>query len=633
MDRISGICFQEPTSQLCRFNSLQNESKNAFIKVSSSVNAYFHADGRSQYATIGKTDGDLKTVRHIIWVGTIHNRDEVIRFLSQSGIAGGTDMCDAQLTLHLYNLVGEDVSTHLIGYYAFAVWDEATQSLFLSRDAIGAERLYYFHTPNLFCWGTEIRQVCFLAGIEPILNEEWMAEALTLAGDGSLVHTKDSAIQGVRSVLPGHNLLLSYGKTPRLTQWWEWKKYRGEKSPKDEDLIEEFRYLLTYSVKNCLGTDPRVIADLSGGMDSSSVVSIACQLAEKGETSVHLRDVFSYYDPNEPRFDDTKYQEAVIKRYGLKQHKASLEGCWFLSGIRDQDVYFDHPTPILLWLNQTKVRWKLLSEKGFTVALSGAGADHIMLFTWMYLFDYVTSGKFATAWKDLTALSTLNTQPMWKVIADNILLPIKHRHRLWEPKISNWLDRDFLQRTNPKARFNDLIRGLREDPLSTQFDILTILHSLNGIFTCKYLADPLGISYRHPFKDRQLMNFALQLPPHLKRQPRQIKYILMKSMKSIVPDFVRLKSGGANFSHFHRQGLVNESDAFNDLARNPILAELGFISQKRWEEEMTRYKLGVFNPYNIFRPSVDMKFALSVEVWLRTCLSQFSDAYSSLKGT
>jgi len=256
-----------------------------------------------------------------------------------------------------------------------------------------------------------------------------------------------------------------------------------------------------------------------------------------------------------------------------------------------------------------------------------------MLFTWIYLFDYVRAGKLGAAWKDITALSALNTQPIWKVIADNVLLPIKHWPRLWESKIPNWLDNDFLQRTNPKARFNDLTRDLRDNPLSTQFDTLTILHSLNGVFTCKYLADPLGISYRHPFKDRQLINFALQLPPHLKRQPQQIKYILMKSMKGIVPDIVRLKSGGANFSHFHRQGLVNESDAFNDFARNPILGQLGFVNPKQWEAELTRYKLGILNPYNIFRPSVDMKLSLSVEVWLRTCLPQFSNAYSRVKGT
>lgn len=303
------------------------------------MNVYFHAEGRSQHASIMKPDEGLKSERHIVWVGTIHNTDDIVRFLSQAGISSDPDTSDAQLALHLYNLFGHEVSTHLIGYYAFAVWDEATRSLFLSRDAIGAERLYYFHTPNLFSWGTEIRQVCFLAEREPILNEEWMAEALTWSFDGCLIYTKDSPIQGVQAIPPGHSLLFNYGKTPQLTQWWEWKKYRGGKSPKDEDLIETFREMLITSVKGCLGTDPRVIADLSGGIDSSSIVSLACHLAERGETSVHLKDVISYEDPNEPRFDDTEYQAAVVKRYGLKAHKFSMEDLWFLQGIRDQDTY------------------------------------------------------------------------------------------------------------------------------------------------------------------------------------------------------------------------------------------------------------------------------------------------------
>jgi len=69
------------------------------------------------------------------------------------------------------------------------------------------------------------------------------------------------------------------------------------------------------------------------------------------------------------------------------------------------------------------------------------------------------------------------------------------------------------------------------------------------------------------------------------------------------------------------------------MRRNPVLAQLGFVNPKQWEAELTRYKLGILNPYNIFRPSVDMKFSLSVEVWLSTCLPQFSNAYSRVKGT
>lgn len=143
MNRISGIPFRESTtSQLQAFTVLKTKLGSAFRKVSPTLNAYFHADGRSQYATVTQNDGGSKAERHIVWVGTIHNRDEIVRFLSQCGIFTDTDTCDAQLALYLYNLVGEDVSTHLVGYYAFALWDEATRYLFLSRDALGAERLY-----------------------------------------------------------------------------------------------------------------------------------------------------------------------------------------------------------------------------------------------------------------------------------------------------------------------------------------------------------------------------------------------------------------------------------------------------------------------------------------------------------
>jgi len=101
-------------------------------------------------------------------------------------------------------------------------------------------------------------------------------------------------------------------------------------------------------------------------------------------------------------------------------------------------------------------------------------------------------------------------------------------------------------------------------------------------------------------------------------------------MKGILPNRVRLRSGGPNFSHFRRQGLVNERDAFEDFVRNPMLAQLGFVNLKQWEEEMTRYKLGIVDTWNIFRTPIQTDSLLSVEVWLRTCLPQFPKAYTRI---
>lgn len=632
MNRISGICFREPTSQLRAFMSLQNKSRNVFRKVSLHRNVYFHVDDRSQYATTTQTDGSSEMERHLVWVGTIHNRDEIVDFLSQSGVSLDSDTSDAQLALHLYNCVGADASLRIIGYYAFAVWDEATQSLFLSRDALGAERLYYFYAPNLFCWGTEIRQICYLAGIEPSLNEEWMAEAMTWSWDGCLTHTKDSPIQDVQSVPPGYHLMLKNGAGLQLTQWWEWEKYQVGNTPKDEVLIEEFRDLLALSVKGCLGTDSRVIADLSGGLDSSSVVSLACHLAEEGKTPIHLRDVISYYDPDRSWFNDTEYQESVTNRYGLKQHKFSLGGLWWFQGILDQDTYFDYPNPLLMCLNIVSSPMEFAAEKGFIVSLTGAGGDNIVPLMWLYLFDYVRLGKFFSGWKDLVAISDGSASPLWKIISENILSPMKHWRSLWEPEIPEWIDRDFLQQTDLKVRFNERICDLQPDLLSNQWDTLVIRFSSDRPFTAgKYIAAPLGLDFRHPFMDRRLINFALQLPPHLKRQPREYKYILRQAMAGILPDTVRLRRGRNNFSDYVRKGLTNETDFFDEVRRNPVIAQLGFVNIKEWQEAVTRYKLGLLGKWSFVRPPTYMESPLMVEVWLRTCLPQFHKAYEGIE--
>jgi len=119
-------------------------------------------------------------------------------------------------------------------------------------------------------------------------------------------------------------------------------------------------------------------------------------------------------------------------------------------------------------------------------------------------------------------------------------------------------------------------------------------------------------------------------PPHLKRQPQQAKYILRQAMEGILPDTVRLRKGGVPFSHFRRKGLVQEANYFNEVVSNPLLAQLGFVNLKQWEEELTRYKLGIVDTWNIFRTPIQTDSLLSVEVWLRTCLPQFPKAYTRI---
>ena len=627
MNRISGIYFQESTSH---FTSLQNDHVKLLKKVSSQPNVYFHADGNREYTNAARIYEDSKSGQHIAWVGNVHNRVEIIDFLKQFGIYTNIETSDAQLVLHLYNCVGHSVPLHLIGYYAFAIWDASIQHLFLSRDALGAERLYYHCAPNLFCWGTEIRQVCCLGSIEPSLNEEWIGEALTWSWDGCLVHTQDSPIQDVKSIPPGYSLVLNDEKTPQLIQWWEWEKYKDRKTPKEDVLIEQFRNMLSSSVKNCLGEDPRVLADLSGGLDSSSVVSVACQLSENGESSVQLRDVVSFVDQNESRFDDTKYQEAVVKRYGLNWHKLSISGKWYLQGIQDQDTYFDYPNPILLWQSLARAPMEFAAQHGIGTYLTGVGGDNILFSIPIYLFDYIRSGRFGTALKEIVSLSNLKSRPLLKIISENILTPIKHWHTLWHPKIPKWINPEFLQQTHLKDRLVDRYRTLRGYPLLTQMSLIAIRYSSDRVFTYgKHISEQYGVSFRHPFMDLRLIDFALQIPPDFRLQSKKSKYILRQAMNGILPDTVRLRRGGGNFSHFRRQGMVNEKDAFYELfEKNPVIAQLGFVDIKHWQEELARYRLGVVDNWTPTRPKVSIDFSMALEVWLRTCLPQFDKAYS-----
>ena len=101
-------------------------------------------------------------------------------------------------------------------------------------------------------------------------------------------------------------------------------------------------------------------------------------------------------------------------------------------------------------------------------------------------------------------------------------------------------------------------------------------------------------------------------------------------MKGILPETVRLRRSKTNFSHFRRQGLTRETDFLDEVKSNPVIAQLGYINLQQWSEVLTRFQLGLLNPWQVLRPPTYIDSPLSVEVWLRTCLPQFPKAYDHI---
>lgn len=176
---------------------------------------------------------------------------------------------DTEVILALYETYGNTLLKHLPGAFAFGLWDNRSHSLLLARDRFGEKPLYYaFGKHNTFVFASEIKAILASGLIEPALNNQSVRHYLKHL----YVHPHSCIYQNIHTLPPAHQLIHKDGKIA-ISKYWEIPTTNHSVSL--PNATEEFQYLLEDSVKKQLVADVPVAAFLSGGLDSSTIVSIA----------------------------------------------------------------------------------------------------------------------------------------------------------------------------------------------------------------------------------------------------------------------------------------------------------------------------------------------------------------------
>ena len=187
-------------------------------------------------------------------------------------------LADGDLILRSYFQSGRECPNHLIGDYAFAVWDARTRTFFCARDHIGARPFYYAETVQGFVFASTVDAVLAAPGVSDALDEAVVARVLTRAG---MDENRRTFFKDVRKLPPGHSLTLKVdaaGRSAlRLARHWQPEHTAAVQRPSDDDYAEDFLHLFTQAVAVRLrGVDP-VGAHLSGRLDSSSIAVLAAR--------------------------------------------------------------------------------------------------------------------------------------------------------------------------------------------------------------------------------------------------------------------------------------------------------------------------------------------------------------------
>jgi asparagine synthase (glutamine-hydrolysing) len=252
--------------------------------------------GHAMLRTTWESDGEQQpgTLNRLVWItadARVDGRAELIRKLPATGRILPRGASDVELLLHSYHTWAERCVEHLLGDFAFAIWDGPRRRLFCARDHLGAKPLFYSHRPNVLLLSNTLKCLRLHPDVPGSLNELAIGDFLLFGSNQELSTT---SFEGIRRLPPAHTLSWSSAGL-RMGRYWELTERPTIRHGRSRDYIEQFQILLDEAVDDRLRTD-RVGICMSGGLDSPAIAATAQRLRARGRAPVELRAYTVVYD-------------------------------------------------------------------------------------------------------------------------------------------------------------------------------------------------------------------------------------------------------------------------------------------------------------------------------------------------
>jgi asparagine synthase (glutamine-hydrolysing) len=437
---------------------------------------------------------------------------------------------DSELVLHAYHTWGEQCLDHLLGDFAFALWDGHKQHLFCARDRFGMRQLYHARVGNTCIISNSLYCMRQHPAITDKLNDQAIADFL-LVGDHTWTDKTQTAFEDIRTLQPAHQLKLS-GDTTSIKRYWDLPadipllKYSRE-----EDYLEHFRAVFSQAVEDRLRCDDVVIS-MSGGMDSSAIAATATSIRQRSGRDFSLNAFTIVYDSLHP-CQERYYSSLVAEHLDLPIYYI----------VADQ-----HPllAPAVQWTRPLEYYqpglWVELNRQALQfgrVMLTGSAGDNLLCYSpalptmaeanplrtlyqiFQLKFRYGKMPGLGTGLKARAKRMTGETRiksppypyPPWlNKDLERKFGMLERWDALWEPQV-------------PLGRIHPRHPRLYESMMSPDWNKDDF--AMNGDLTAP--------EERDPFLDLRLVEFVLSLPP----MPWLYKkHILRQSMRSSLPKAV-----------------------------------------------------------------------------------------------
>ena len=488
---------------------------------------------------------------HITYNGEIYNHADYRESLEAKGHVYQTH-CDTETILHLYEEHGASCVDYLRGMFAFAIWDQRKQELFIARDRLGVKPLYYLHRDDgsLF-FGSEIKTLLEAGALRPEINYAVLSDYLANHASSG----EETLFRGVKRLLPGHLLTWRDGEVT-IRRYWDVEFSKdGADTRDDQTYIQQWSDLFRESVRLRLMADVPLGMFLSGGIDSSAIAAVMSTMVSEPIKTFSVAFV-------EREANELEYARLVAEAYKTNHHEIVVTPKQFFEALPrlvwHEDEPLAHPSSVALYFVSH------LASQHVKVVLTGEGSDELLAGYGRYrrtLWNLSMGRRYnkltPSFARDVLRNQIENTLPTGRlrqklmrtflvlspelesIYFDNFaVFPSTMQQHMFTRETRNRMHEIDpyveLRRVLARVKGMSLLDGL------LYADIKTYLHEL--LMKQDQMSMATSIESRVPFLDQKLVEFTARMPDTMKLRGQTTKYVLRESMKGVLPEKILTRS-------------------------------------------------------------------------------------------
>jgi asparagine synthase (glutamine-hydrolysing) len=543
----------------------------------------------------------------ITWDGRLDNREDLTSQLD--GFIGGDCGTDVAVVAAAFDKWRTDCFAKLLGDWALTVWNPRERTLILATDVMGIRHLYYHQTPKRIFWSTMLEPIVLLAADPWLINGEFVAGYLA-----SYPPAQVTPYVGIDAVPPCSYVTIRRG-VREIQQYWHFDPRKKTHYRTDAEYEEHFRHVFKEAIRRRLRSQTPIVAELSGGMDSTSIVCMADVLVADGKAETPRLDTMSYYDDEEPNWNERPYFQKVEEKRGRTgTHICIVPANPFVA--LSENYFIAMPGA-----DQSALHFDFEREASFRaqanrVILSGIGGDEVLggvPTAVPELSDLLQQFRLAEFASQLKAWSLVQKRPWTHMLIKSFMnmagvgrysgtLPSKLR------RIS-WLDHNFLK-LHGKSPTNNYALGAD----GCLFSQRAFLSALSHVRDQLALSPPSLVAtqeVRYPYLDRSLCEFLFSVPRAQILRPTQRRSLMRRALAGIVPPEILHRKRKA---FTVRSVMVTYEEAWpmlQDRFHESLSQKLQYVNENKFLQAL------LATIHGQLASLVQLNRTITLELWLR----------------